>query len=134
MYHVLTPVDTDLERALAQVQYLKSLPIDRDEVHIVVAHSYNTERISDDPAEQPESVRTVVQQLTDAGFNVEQKEISGKPGEGILLMANNRDADQIVMAGRKQSPTAKVLFGSTTQHVILNSELPVTTVGVTDNK
>lgn len=132
MYHVLTPVDTSLERALEQAMYLESLPVDRNEVRITVAHSYKTEEVSDEPVERPESLRTALQRLSEAGFDVEEREINGRTGEGILLMANDLDVDQIVMAGRKRSPTAKALFGSTTQHVILNSERPVTTVGIAD--
>jgi nucleotide-binding universal stress UspA family protein len=34
-----------------------------------------------------------------------------------------------VMGGRKQSPTSKLLFGSVTQNVILQTDRPVTVTG-----
>jgi nucleotide-binding universal stress UspA family protein len=131
MYHVLVPVDTSVERTVSQIEFLESLPIATSECRVTVAHSYDNDTVSDEPIERPESFRTAIDRLEDVGFDVQEQEINGTPGEGIPLMAADLDVDLILMAGRKRSPTQKAVFGSTTQKVIVSSERPVVTVGET---
>lgn len=52
----------------------------------------------------------------------------GNPGKYILEVAERFDASLIVIGVRKRSPVGKILFSSTAQHVILNSEKPVVCV------
>jgi nucleotide-binding universal stress UspA family protein len=49
----------------------------------------------------------------------------GDPGNCILKLAEELNVSLIVIGVRKRSPAGKLLFGSTAQHVILNSEKPV---------
>ncbi|SFL44563.1 Nucleotide-binding universal stress protein, UspA family [Halogranum rubrum] len=49
-------------------------------------------------------------------------------GTAILDTADEKGCDHVFIAGRKRSPTGKVLFGDTTQQVILNFDGPVTTM------
>ena len=126
------PVDEHVDRARMEVRYLKSLPIDREATQVTVAHAYENEPRDDRPVERPEAVRVALQALEDDDFSVEHREISGTPSNGIITLAAELEADEIVMAGRKQTPTAKVLFGSVTQSVILGSNRPVTVVGVSE--
>lgn len=49
----------------------------------------------------------------------------GEPVEGILAEADRLDARYVVVGGRKRSPAGKVLFGSTTQAVLLSADRPV---------
>jgi len=49
----------------------------------------------------------------------------GDPGEEILRLAEDVDARYIVIGGRKRTPAGKVLFGSMTQRVILDTDRPV---------
>lgn len=130
MYHILVPVDEHVDRARMEVRYLQSLPIDRETAQITVAHAYENEPRDDRPVERPEAVRVAIQELEDDGFAVEHREISGTPSDGIVTLAAELEADEIVMAGRKRTPTAKAVFGSVTQSVILGSNRPVTVVGV----
>lgn len=46
----------------------------------------------------------------------------------ILRYVDNLDARYLVVGGRKRSPTGKAIFGSVTQSVLLEAELPVLTV------
>ena len=52
----------------------------------------------------------------------------GDPTAEILAAADELDARYVVVGGRRRSPVGKVLFGSTTQSVLLESDRPVVTV------
>jgi nucleotide-binding universal stress UspA family protein len=49
-------------------------------------------------------------------------------GEAIVEVADETDADLLVVGGRSRSPTGKAVFGSTAQEVMLNASCPVTFV------
>jgi len=53
---------------------------------------------------------------------------SGAVGEEIVGLAEEIDADLVVVGGRKRSPTGKAVFGSTAQEVMLEAPCPVTFV------
>ncbi|WP_435185384.1 universal stress protein [Halobellus sp. EA9] len=52
----------------------------------------------------------------------------GGPVEEILAEADRREADYLVIGGRKRSPTGKALFGSKTQSILLSADRPVVAV------
>jgi nucleotide-binding universal stress UspA family protein len=56
----------------------------------------------------------------------------GNPTDEILAASESTDARYLVIGGRKRSPVGKATFGSVTQSIILNSNLPTVTV-MTDN-
>jgi nucleotide-binding universal stress UspA family protein len=126
------PVDECVDRAKTEAEYLRSLPLDHNRIQVTVAHAYENESRNDDLVERPEAVQVALQTLRDEGFAVEHREISGIPSDGIVTLAEDLAADEIIMAGRKRTPAAKVVFGSVTQSVILNSNRPVTVVGFDD--
>lgn len=51
------------------------------------------------------------------------------PAQGTLNLAADIDADLILMGGRRRSPAGKVLFGSPTQSIYLQTTRPVTVSG-----
>ncbi|MEF8852105.1 MAG: universal stress protein [Haloarculaceae archaeon] len=53
---------------------------------------------------------------------------SGAVGGEIVDLAEEADADLVVVGGRKRSPTGKAVFGSTAQEVMLEAPCPVTFV------
>jgi nucleotide-binding universal stress UspA family protein len=50
------------------------------------------------------------------------------PFEDVLSYADEVDADEIVIGVRKRNPTAKVVFGSTAQKILLRSNRPMAVV------
>jgi len=50
------------------------------------------------------------------------------PGEDLVQFANDNKIDQIFIGIRKRSKVGKLVFGSTAQYVILETDCPVVTV------
>lgn len=82
----------------------------------------NGERTAADTAE--ETVEGTLDEYEDVIF---QGRV-GEPVTELLDEADRRDAQYVVVGGRKRSPAGKALFGSKTQSILLNSERPVVTV------
>lgn len=76
----------------------------------------------------PDSVGVVEDRLTEAGVSVSKRREHGDPAETIISVAEELDVDNITMSGRRRSPTGKMLFGSTTQSVLLAADRPVTVI------
>ncbi|MDB2223505.1 universal stress protein [Halorubrum ezzemoulense] len=128
MYDVLLGIGLDDEpRAIAQAEAVIDLPGDPDEVTAHLCHVFrdNPEGAS---VHQIGTVRRAREILEDAGVNCVHYEASGDPGEEILAAATDIDADLICVSGRKRSPAGKVVFGSTTQALVLNADRPVLAV------
>lgn len=52
----------------------------------------------------------------------------GEPKEEIVQEANSMQPRYLVIGGRQRTPVGKMLFGSTTQSVLLHVDQPVVTV------
>lgn len=130
MYQLLLPVDDDVDKALAQVQFVIDFPVVDNQLSVTVAHAYRDDDAQSDdaPPEQSPAVTKALASLREAGISAEPLEIFYPPTEGILDAADDLQPNQIVIGGRKRTPTGKALFGSTTQHIILNAEQPVTVI------
>lgn len=142
MYRVLLPVDVDESRAAEQVDALLSLPGNPGDLSVAIVHVY--EEI-DSPADEagpmfieelneslreirevPASIETVESRLDAAGVPYERQEKVGRPAEAILEAAEEFGADGILLGMRKRSPVGKAIFGSVSQRVILDADVPVT--------
>jgi len=136
MYRVLVPVDDDVDRALAQADYVTDLPSADEAVEATLLFVF-TGGSDDIPSEyrqfktadRIQSVRRARERLEDAGVAVQVRDDSGDTIDDIIDEAAALDADAIVLGGRKRSPAGKVIFGSTTQSVILNADRPVVVTG-----
>jgi nucleotide-binding universal stress UspA family protein len=83
-------------------------------------------------ADRIQSVRRARDFLEDEAVSVQVRDDSGDTTQDIIRVADDVDADAIVLGGRKRSPAGKAIFGSTTQSVILNTDRPVVVTGSGD--
>ena len=123
MKDVLLGIDQSVDRAVAQAETVLDL-FDDDSLQVYLLHDFvdNPEGAS---VMQVDSVKRAKETFENAGVSVELREGSGDPAESIINHAEELDADAICVAGRKRSPAGKMLFGSVSQSVILNTERPV---------
>ncbi|WP_424009238.1 universal stress protein [Haloferax denitrificans] len=124
MKTILFCIDTDVERANEQVKSITELPLEMDQTRVVLYHVFR----GDDEganAEDLKSVSTAIALLEEEGFTVDVAQSTGDAVRNILDYATEIGANVISLAGRKRSPTGKVLFGSVTQDVILKSDRTV---------
>ncbi|RQG89967.1 universal stress protein [Natrarchaeobius halalkaliphilus] len=143
MYQVLLPVDSNEDRAIDAANVVRSLPGPPGDVHVTILNVQKELDVSDgdgnarsedwyDETDFPPAIDAVKRHLEDDGFVVETRREHTDPAEGIITVAAEIGADQIVMSGRKRTPAGKVLFGSVTQSVLLNAETSVTAVMTDD--
>lgn len=130
MYNVLMPIDSDEDRAMGQAEAVLELPGAGDEVAVTLLHVFDDDSRADNtsPA-QITAGRQVQDRLHDDGIVVETMSTSGDPPTAILNAAEESDADQIVLGGRKRSPLGSLIFGSVSQAVMLDATIPVTITG-----
>lgn len=128
MKDVLLGIDQSVERAVEQAETVLDL-FETDNIHVYLLHDFvdNPEGAS---VVQVDSVKRAKEIFEEAGVSVDLREGSGDPAESIIEHAEELDADAICVAGRKRSPAGKMLFGSVSQSVILNTDLPVLTCSV----
>ena len=118
---------------------ITSLPIEGDGVEVTVLNVFEEFDAIDeggeisseelyDPTELPQQVTDAATAFEATGLTVETRREHGDPTESILSVANEIDADMIALGGRKQTPVGKVIFGSTTQSVLLGADRPVLVV------
>jgi len=107
--HIFTP--EEFEEATDRLEFADSADADVDEV---------TKRLS--------TVRDVQQTLEDAGVDYRITGRIGEHGARIVDIAEEENVDHVIVGGRRRSPTGKAVFGSTAQHVLLESPCPVTFV------
>ena len=139
MYRVLLPVGGDVDHALAAADSVASLPNAGSDVEAVILNVYEGFEVSGEGGRvdseevwneenYPESVDDVADRLTEAGVATSRRREHGEPAETIIEVAAELDVDNITMSGRRRSPTGKMLFGSTTQSVLLAADRPVTVI------
>mgnify|MGYP000144453689 CR=1 FL=1 len=123
MKAIVLGIDQNVDRAASQAATVLDL-FDTDTIRVYLLHDFvdNPEGAS---VTQIDAVKRAQELLEDEGVAVELREGSGDPAESIIETADELDADAICVAGRNRSPAGKVLFGSVTQSVVLNTDRPV---------
>lgn len=132
MSHIVLAVDDDEERARLSAEGVVSLDWDTDSMEVTVLHVF-----SDNPegaaVSQVGSARTARNTLEEAGIDVDLSETSGDAAEQILRFVRQEDADAVALAGRGRTPAGKAVFGSVSQSVMLDSEVPVLFIPTDDS-
>lgn len=140
MRKILMPVDEDTERLERQLDTVERV-FDDAEVEITVLYVHEEVDTPSDEAggevidmvneniEElqglPDTIERAAAELGDAGIDVEVQEKVGEPVPSILETSEAIDADLVLISSRDQTPVGKVVFGSVTQGVILESDCPV---------
>lgn len=130
MNRIVLGIDQSVERAGVQAETVIDL-FDVDTIRAYLLHDFvdNPEGAS---VTQVDAVKRAQEQLEEAGVAVELREGSGDPAASILETAADLDADAICVAGRNRTPAGKMLFGSVSQTVMLNTDRPVIVCGKTN--
>ncbi|SFG92621.1 Nucleotide-binding universal stress protein, UspA family [Halopelagius inordinatus] len=140
MYHVLAAVDGNEDRVSKQLDTLRGLP-GRDELEVTVLHVHEEIDVPADEAGRsviesinedidslqgvPDAVYRAAEELETLGIQTDVATMRGDPVPTILDAAEDVGADAILVAARERSPVGKAMFGSVTQGVILDSDVPV---------
>mgnify|MGYP006283328971 FL=1 len=124
MTDIVLAVDDDEERARSSAQGVASLDWDTDSVTISVLHVFvdNPEGAS---VTQIGAARTAREVLEAEGIDANLAERSGDPATQIIEFVEDENADAIALAGRNRTPAGKAMFGSVSQSVMLDSDVPV---------
>lgn len=72
--------------------------------------------------------RSVLDETVEDATDVRTIGRVGEPDAEIVAEATRRDVRYLVIGGRKRTPVGKVVFGSTTQSVLLDAEQPVLSI------
>lgn len=122
---IVDPADAEiiLTHVFSESEYDEA----RDRLHL----SNDAEVTPSTIAERKVGVRDLADRLTESGLDVTtygRLSDGTSRGERLAQIADEADADMVVVGGRNRSPTGKALFGSTSQDVLLESPCPVTFV------
>lgn len=141
MYKVLVPVDEDVERAKRAAEVVSNLPYASESVEVSILNVLQEFEVSDeygrtdsedlyDEKDIPKSAVVISDYFEDQDISASLQRKHGDPAEEIIDVADELDADAIVMGGRKRSPVSKVVFGSVAQDTLLKANRPVTIISV----
>ncbi|WP_144903144.1 universal stress protein [Halobellus captivus] len=104
-----------------------------DEIHAVNSHRGGEETDAVDVRDGEEALNVVSSRLgAIATVETHQYVRGNDPYKDVLDQAERVDADEIALGIRKRNPTAKVVFGSTAQRILLHSTRPMIVVPLED--
>lgn len=135
------PGDADRTEALARAVADVAQPADATVVlaHVFTDDEYEAVRSRlefddgvevepDRVAKRHETIRDLAAAFDDDGLEYTVRGAVGDHGTTVVDLADDVEADRVVVGGRRRSPTGKAVFGSTAQTVLLNAPCPTTFV------
>ena len=130
-YTILMAVGDSEAAAEREAEFVLGLPGSNDSIHVTVVHALHGEERGDPrvTADRVSTVRKAMKMFEEGGVEHDEVDVGLPPAEGIVDWADDEDVDLVVLGGRKRSPAGKVLFGSVTQEVLLNTDRPVVVTG-----
>lgn len=75
-----------------------------------------------------ERVEETASEARAAGHDADSEVVVGQPGRAIVVFADERDCDHIVMGSHGRSGVSRVLLGSVAESVMRRAHAPVTVV------
>jgi nucleotide-binding universal stress UspA family protein len=111
------------------VPYMRERATEADTLYAVNS-LYGGDQTSDDDIVAGENALGVLEE--EIGAERHQLIRGNSPQEDMLQFARDHDVDELVIGIRKRSPTGKMLFGSTAQDLLLDTDRPVVTVPLTE--
>jgi len=117
----------------ALCDYLFDRVDNEDTVHAINSH-LDEESVSDEELRDGEDALNAIYSRLGAATTVETHQFvrGNVSAEDILSFTEAVDADEIVIGIRRRNPTAKVVFGSTAQQIMLHSNRPMAVVPLVD--
>ena len=138
MFRVLLSVDSNIEHGMHAAKLVTNLPGPSDQLEVTILNiqseinatgagietTDSKDRFDED--KYPEAVRETERFLLENSISTDKIRRYGDPSKEILDVAAEIEADRIILSGGKRSPAGKMIFGSTIQSVLLDSDIPVT--------
>lgn len=132
MYHVLLPIDTDEDRSLSQARATADLLRAGKDVEVTLLRVFDDQETADATSvRQTATGQRVADYLSDVGVMVHTESRHGDPAPVIVQVADELNADSIILGGRKRSKLGSLIFGSVSQAVTLQADRPVVITGDT---
>ncbi|MFB6116924.1 universal stress protein [Halosegnis sp.] len=113
------------ETSEALVPYARER-IGPDDTAYAVNSLYGGDQTSDEEIAAGEAALEVLEEAI--GAEPHQLVRGNSPQVDIIEFARDHDVDEIIIGIRKRSPTGKMLFGSTAQDLLLETDRPVVTI------
>jgi nucleotide-binding universal stress UspA family protein len=137
---ILIAVENDEERMEPVIDHATEMAAGLD-AEVVLYHVYGDEEFeslldasrfdSADPVElarQNATVEAAAERLRESNVDFSVQASTGDPGDELVGYISENDIDHVFVGGRKRSPAQKAIFGSVSQEVLLNTDLPCTLV------
>ncbi|WP_373325182.1 universal stress protein [Halomicrobium urmianum] len=135
MYEILLPIPNDDVRMGRLVSAVEDLPVRTEAVSVTLLYVFEELETEfggtvslREYSDVPDVISEARERFERTDVPVEALVAEGNAEEVIVSVADDRNVDHVAVAGRERSPTGKALFGSVTQSVVLNADVPVTVV------
>ena len=113
------------------VPYVRERASEGDELYAVNS-LYGGDQSTDEEIVEGETALEVLEE--ELGADPHQLVRGNSPQVDLIRFAREYDVDELIIGIRKRSPTGKMLFGSTAQDLLLETDRPVVTIPLTEPK